>query len=73
MAPAALLHTALQNPFRIVHGFYENITFFDGVRNGLLQIDILPGRQSVRSYANVPVIGRGDEDGVNLFFSSTSR
>ncbi len=65
--PAALLHAALQNLLAGAHGFREGGTLFDGVRDGLFEIDIFAGGNGVDGHGDVPVVGRRDEDGIDLF------
>ena len=40
--------------------------FFDAMRHGLLQVDVLAGFERIHGHAEVPVIRRGDEYGVEI-------
>src|SRR5712672_1132373 len=64
--PTALLHAALQDLFAGADGAGEGGAFLQRVGDWLFEIDVLAGCESVDSHADVPVVGRGDEDGVEL-------
>ena len=48
----------------------ERCSFFDRVGDGLLEIDIFSGFQCIEGHGNVPVIGGGDDDGVEFFIEN---
>ena len=66
VAPTALLHAALQNLFTGADRMLECGTFLNGVSDGLFEIDVFAGGQGVDSHAHMPVVGRCDDDGVEL-------
>ncbi len=66
VAPTALLHPALQDLFAGADRAGEGGAFLQGVGDWLFEIDVFAGRDGVDSHADVPVVGRGDEDGVEL-------
>ncbi len=45
----------------------EDAAFGDGERSGLLQVDVFAGAHGVDADERVPVIGRADDDGVDVF------
>ncbi len=38
------------------------------VGDGLFKVNVFAGGQGIGCHAHVPVVGRGDEDGINLLF-----
>ena len=66
MGPAALLHAALEDVFAGADGFGEEGAFFECVGDGLFEVDVLAGGDGVGGHVDVPVVGGGDEDGVEL-------
>src|SRR5712672_722817 len=66
VAPTALLHAALQDLFAGADGAGESGAFLESVRDGLFKIDVLAGCEGVNGHADVPVVWRGDDDGVEL-------
>src|SRR5712675_1639660 len=66
VAPTALLHAALQDLFAGADRMGEGRAFLQGVRDGLFEIDVFAGCDGVDGHADVPVVGRGDEDSVEL-------
>ena len=66
VAPTALLHAALQDLFAGADRAGEGGAFLQGVGDGLFEVDVFAGGESVCGHADVPVVGRGDEDGVEL-------
>src|SRR5882762_2236369 len=66
VAPTALLHAALQDLFARADRAGEGGAFLQSVGDGLFEIDVFAGCDGVDSHADVPVIGRGDKDGVEL-------
>ena len=66
VSPTALLRAALQNLLAGADGAGESGAFFEGVSDGLFQVDVFAGGQGIGCHAHVPVVGRGDEDGIDL-------
>ncbi len=66
VAPTALLHAALEDLLAGADGSGEGGAFLESVRDWLFEIDVFAGCDGVDSHADVPVVGRGDEDGVEL-------
>ena len=66
MAPAALLHAALQDLLAGANRTGEGGAFLDGASDRLFKIDVFAGCQGVDRHAHMPVVGRGDHDGVDL-------
>ena len=58
VSPAALLHPALQDLFAGAHRLGEGRALFDGVGNGLFQVDIFAGRHCLARDAHMPVVRR---------------
>ncbi len=63
----ALLGSHLHLLAVLAHGLEEQRTFSRVVATGLFYIDVLASLQSVDGHWGVPVIGRGDGDGVDVF------
>jgi hypothetical protein len=66
VAPAALLHAALKYLLAGADRTGEGGAFFQGVRDRFFKINIFAGCQGVDRHAHMPVVGRGDKDGVDL-------
>ena len=66
LTPAALLHAALEDPVAGADGVREGFAFFDGVGDGLFEVDVFAGARASQATVHVPVVGGGDEDGVDL-------
>ena len=66
VGPTALLHAALEDVFAGADGFGEDGAFFERVGDGLFEVDVFAGGDGVGGHADVPVVGRGDEDGVEV-------
>ncbi len=66
MSPTALLHAALQNLLAGTNRAGKYGSFLESVGDGLFQIDVFAGRQGVDGHANVPVIRRCDEYGIDV-------
>ncbi len=66
VAPAALLHAALQNLFAGAHRALQRNAFLNGVSDRLFQKDVFAGGEGVDGHAHMPVVGRGDDNGVEL-------
>jgi hypothetical protein len=49
-----------------MHGVAQGAPFGDGQRRRLLQVDVLPRFYGVNRNDRVPVIGRADDDGVDV-------
>ena len=63
---AAALHAHLHDPLVGVGGLHELTAFPDIVRDGLFDIHILAGLTAPDGRERVPVIRRGDRDGIDL-------
>jgi hypothetical protein len=50
-----------------VRGFDHGESVFDGVRHGLLAVNVFAGGAGVFENAAVVVVHGGDQDGVNIF------
>src|SRR5205085_1147121 len=59
VAPAALLHSALQDLFAETDGAGQRGAFLDGVGDGLFEVDVFAGGDGVGGHADVPMVGRG--------------
>ena len=66
VGPTALLHAALQNLLAGTHRAGERGAFLDGVGDRLFQINVFAGGQGIDRHANVPVVGRRDEHGIDV-------
>ena len=66
VAPTALLHAALEDLFAGADGAGEDGAFFERVGDRLFEVDVFAGGEGVGGHADVPVVGRRDEDGVEL-------
>ena len=66
VSPAALLHAALQNLLAGTNRAGERGAFLDGVGDRLFQVDVFAGRQGIDRHANVPVVGRRDENRIDV-------
>src|SRR5215467_3380414 len=64
VAPAPLLHPALQNLFCGTDRMGQGSAFFDSVRDRLFQVNILAGGNGIDGHAYVPMVGRRDDNGV---------
>ena len=64
VGPTALLHAALENAVAGADGAGECGAFFEGVGDRLFEVDVLASGEGVVCHADVPVVGRGDEDSV---------
>src|SRR5207302_6936056 len=62
----ALLHPNLAHAIVHTGGLDDGRPFLDSPREWLFYIDILAGIQRVDGCAGMPVIRRGDEDGIDL-------
>ncbi len=67
MDAGALLHPNLAHPFIDARGLDDGRPFFDCARQRLLDIDVFAGVKRVDGNARMPVIGSGDQDGVDPF------
>ena len=67
MNAGALLHAHLANALVHAGGFDDGRPFLNLERQRLLDINIAPGIQSVNCDGGVPVVGRGDQHGVDFF------
>jgi hypothetical protein len=56
----------LQDPRRLLHGVHEGGALVDRVGQRFLAVDVLAGIERVETRTHVPVIGRGDDDGVDV-------
>src|SRR6202035_3349041 len=66
--PTALLHAALQDLFAGTDGAGERGALLDCVRDRLFEVYIFAGGECIDGHVHVPVIWRGDQDGVELLF-----
>ena len=66
VAPTALLHAALENLFAGADGLGERGAFFERVGDRFFKVDVFAGGDGRDGHANVPVVGRGNEDGVEF-------
>src|SRR5262249_21925477 len=64
VAPAPLLHAALQNPFAGTDRVRQRGTLFDGVSDWLFQVDIFARSNGIDGHAYVPMVGRRDDNGI---------
>ena len=62
----ALLASDLENPAGAVHRVAQGATLGDRQRRRLLQVDVLPRLHGVNGDQRVPVIGRADDDRVDV-------
>ena len=62
----ALHRAGLQDAFVLAHGLHDFDGLVDVVRQRLFAIDILAGAQRGQRRDRVPVVGRGDADGVDV-------
>ena len=65
--PTALLHAALEDLLAGADCFGEGFAFFNGVGDGLLEVDVFARGEGVDGHFDVMVVGSGDEDGVDVF------
>ena len=65
VVPAALLRAGLHDLLRRFDGLDHLRAFGDGVRDRLLDVDVLAGRHGVERHGLVPVVGRADHDRVD--------
>ena len=68
-ATTALLATHLQDTSVFAYGFAELLAFVDGERQGLFQIDILAGLASSNSNDGMLMIGRRNNNRVDILAS----
>ena len=66
VAPTALLHPALQNPFAGANRARQGCAFFERVSHRLLQIDVLACRQSIDCHAHVPMVRRCNDHRIHI-------
>ena len=66
MLSGALLHADLADAIVDARRFHDRRALFDLQRERLLDVDVLAGVERVDGHARVPVIGRGDEGGVDF-------
>ena len=66
VGPTALLHAALQNLLAGTNRAGKCGAFLEGVGDRLFQIDVFAGGQGIDRHANVPVIRRRDEHGIDV-------
>ena len=67
VCPATLLHAALQNLLTGTNRACQGGSFLDGVSDRFFQINVFAGRERIDRHANVPVVWRCDEHGINVF------
>ena len=65
VAPAALLHAALQDLLAGADCPAEGGAFLNGVGDRFFKIDVFACCQGVDRHAHMPVVGRGDNDGID--------
>ena len=65
VAPASLLHAALQNLLARPNRLLQDRAFFERVSYRLFEVDILPCCQGCGCNPDMPVVGRGDDDCVD--------
>ena len=65
-AREALLESDLHHALGIAHRGDQRRAFFDRVRDGLLAVDVFAGAHTGDGDGHVPVVGRGDHDGVDI-------
>ncbi len=73
VAPASLLHAALKNALIGTNRVDERRAFFDRVRNWFFEVHVLPGGERGDGHGNVPVIGRADEDSIQLLIEDFAK
>jgi len=64
---AASLRTDLYGDLVVFGGGYHRLSFRDGAAGGLLDVDVLAALGGVDHLDGVPVVGRGNDDGVDIF------
>src|SRR5262245_23059494 len=65
MRPAALLRAGLDHTIARFDGADQIISLFEGMGDGLLNVNVLAGRDGVYNHFRVPVVRGADNDGVN--------
>jgi hypothetical protein len=65
-ARGALLRAELEDAFVALHFFAQSPVFGEVEAHRLFEIDVLAGADGGDGRENMPVIGRSDEDGVNV-------
>src|ERR1700722_3157056 len=69
----ALLHADLADTIVYARGAYDVRPFLAQTGQGLLDVDVFTGVQSVYGDGFVPMVGGGDEDGIEIFrFNQTA-
>ena len=63
---AALLATHLQDAVVSTHGTLYGQSLGDGIGQRLLQIDVLAGLERMDGHEGMPVVGRGNLDGIDI-------
>ena len=63
----ALLAADLEDAAGGLDSIGHGAAFGDGERSGLLQVDVFAGANGIDGDERVPVVGRADEDGVDVF------
>src|ERR1035438_4425446 len=66
MRPASLLIAHLHDLFRAEHGLLHELALFDGVADGLLDVDVLARLHRVHRHGDVPVVRRADHHAVDI-------
>src|SRR4029077_70173 len=66
VAPTPLLHAALQYLFAGAHRIRKCRALLDGVGDRLFKVDVFAGGYGVDGHAHMPMVGRGDNDSVQL-------
>ena len=66
MAPTPLLGSRRDDPLGRVNRFEQHFALVQAVRDGLFDIDVFARLQRLQRHRQVPVIWRGDYDGVHL-------
>ena len=67
VGPGAVLGADLDNALVLLGGFDHPAALLDEEAEGFLDVDVLAGGAGEHGHQPVPMVGRGDDDGVDVF------